>query len=231
MTAHLLIHRLLARLPRQLAAVLSLLALSLVMSAPARADAYDDFVFAVRFDQVNTVREFLQKGMDVNSVESTRGESVLMITLREKSMKVFPVLLAHPDLKLEARAMNGDTVLMLACYLGNLQAVKALIERGAEINQPGWTALHYAAVNGNKEIIALLLEHSAYIDTESPNKTTPLMMAARSGKMGAVALLLDEGADPSLKNDLGLTALDFANEVEQREIAAFLKERMQATKK
>ncbi|MFZ6765937.1 ankyrin repeat domain-containing protein [Undibacterium sp. Di26W] len=231
MTAYLLIHRLLAHLPRYLATILSLLALSLMMSAPARADAYDDFVFAVRFDQVNTVREFLQKGMDVNSVESTRGESVLMITLREKSMKVFPVLLTHPDLKLEARAMNGDTVLMLACYLGNLQAVKALIERGAEINQPGWTALHYAAVNGNKEIIALLLEHSAYIDTESPNKTTPLMMAARSGKMNAVALLLDEGADPSLKNDLGLTALDFANEVEQREIAAFLKERMQTTKK
>ncbi|MFZ6722928.1 ankyrin repeat domain-containing protein [Undibacterium sp. Ji49W] len=231
MTAHLLIHRLLARLPRQLVTVLSLLSMSFMMSAPARADAYDDFLFAVRFDQVGNVRALLQKGMDVNSVESMRGESVLMISLREKSMKVFPVLLAHQDIKLEARAMNGDTALMLACYLGNVPAVKALIERGAEINQPGWTALHYAAANGSKEIIALLLEHSAYIDTESANKTTPLMMAARTGKMDAVALLLDEGADPLLKNDLGLTALDFANEVEQREIAAFLKERMQAAKK
>lgn len=200
-------------------------------SACAFADDHDDLIFAVRFDQVNKVDALVKRGLSVNAIESTRGETLLMIALREKSKKVFHYLLDHKDIKLEARAANGDTILMLASYLDNLPFVKAVIEHGAEINQVGWCALHYAAAGGNKNIVALLLENSAYIDAESPNKTTPLMMAARSGKHLIVNLLLEEGADPSLKNDLGLTALDFAIEVEQREIAAVLKERIQAVKK
>jgi ankyrin repeat protein len=55
-----------------------------------------------------------------------------------------------------------------------------------------------------------LLEHSAYIDAESPNGTTPLMMAAMYGSPEAVKHLIQAGADLTLKNQLGLTALDFA---------------------
>lgn len=200
-------------------------------SACAFADDHDDLLFAVRFDDVNKVSELVKRGLSVNATESIRGETLLMIALRENSKKVFHYLLDQKDIKLEARAANGDTILMLASYLDNLSFVKAIIEHGAEINQVGWCALHYAAAGGNKDIVALLLEKSAYIDAESPNKTTPLMMAARSGKHIIVNLLLEEGADPTLKNDIGLTALDFAVEVEQREIAAVLKERMQTVKK
>lgn len=199
-------------------------------SSHAFADDQEDLLFAVRFDQVSDVQNFLKRGMNVNAVEATRGETLLMVALREDSKKVFPVLLAHKDIALEARAANGDTILMLASYLGNLPMVKTLIEHGAEVNQPGWTALHYAAAGGHKEIVALLLENFAYIDAESPNQTTPLMMAARSGKLDIVSLLISEGADPGLKNALGFTALDFAMQVEQREIAAYLKERMQDKK-
>ncbi len=44
------------------------------------------------------------------------------------------------------------------------------------------------------------------------------MMAARM-TAAAVKLLLDEGADPLLKNQLGLNAIDFANQVDRKEIA------------
>ena len=53
----------------------------------------------------------------------------------------------------------------------------------------------------------------------SPNGTTPLMMAAQYGSNEAVQLLLDEGADPTLKNQLGLTAADFALRVSRTESA------------
>lgn len=190
----------------------------------AHAGSYDDLITAVKFDYVEVVQDLLLKGIDPNSVEPTRGETILMLALREHSDKVFNLLMAQPEIKIEARANNGDTVIMIASYEENLNAVKKLITSDAQINQPGWTALHYAAAKGNLDIIALLLEHSAYIDTESPNKTTPLMMAVRSGKSEAITLLLDEGADATIKNQLGLTALDFALKYEQQEIAEILKE-------
>ena len=207
----------------------SALLVALLLPQWGHAEAYDDFLFAVRFNNVSVVKDFLRKGMDANSVEGNRGETMLMLALRENSMSVFDQLLKADDIKLEARAINGDTALMLACFLGNTEAVKKLIAAGAEINQPGWAPLHYAAAKGNTEIIALLLEHFAYIDTESPNKTTPLMMAVHSGNLDAVSLLLQEGADPRLKNMQGMTALNFAEEIEQREIAALLQQKMQVS--
>ncbi|MCU6433600.1 ankyrin repeat domain-containing protein [Undibacterium sp. Jales W-56] len=190
---------------------------------PAHADAYDDLLVAVKFDDIEVVRSLLNKGIDPNSVEAIRGETILMLALREHSQKVFEALLKQPDIKIEARANNGDTAIMLACFEGNVVAVKQLLEADAQINRPGWTALHYAAAKGNVEIIGILLEHSAYIDAASPNDTTPLMMAVRSGKTDAVKFLLDEGADASLKNQSGMTALDFALAFEQKEIADLLK--------
>jgi ankyrin repeat protein len=59
-------------------------------------------------------------------------------------------------------------------------------------------------------VIRKLIENSAYIDAESPNKTTPLMMAARGGHLSSVQFLINEGADVTAKNELGLNAIDFA---------------------
>jgi len=55
-----------------------------------------------------------------------------------------------------------------------------------------------------------LLDKDAFINAQSPNGTTPLMMAAMYGSAAAVQLLLDEGADVAMKNQQGMTAADFA---------------------
>jgi ankyrin repeat protein len=78
--------------------------------------------------------------------------------------------------------------------------------------------LHYAATGGQVALIQLLLEHHAYIDAESPNGTTPLMMAAQYGTLAAVKALLQAGADPTLKNQLGLTAEDFAIQAGRQDV-------------
>ena len=62
------------------------------------------------------------------------------------------------------------------------------------------------------DAVQLMLDRSAYIDAESPNQTTPIMKAARGGHILTVKLLLDEGADVTLKNGAGMTAIDFARE-------------------
>ena len=102
-----------------------------------------------------------------------------------------------------------------------------LISRGADVNKPGWAPLHYAATRGHLAIMNLLLEHHAYIDASSPNGTTPLMMAAFYGTPSAVKLLLEAGADPLLKNEQSLTAIDFAQRNQRQDsadiIAAFVR--------
>ncbi|EGF31595.1 Ankyrin repeat containing protein [Oxalobacteraceae bacterium IMCC9480] len=199
---------------------------------PAVAGSYEEFFFAVRNDNASKIRQLLQRGFDPNTIDPDRGETGLMLALRSDSLRVAEVLMNAPGVDLEARARNGDTALMTAAYKGNIASVQALLDRKAEVNRPGWTALHYAATMGANDIVQLLLDRYAYIDAESPNKTTPIMMAARGGHILTVKLLLDAGADATLKNDAGMTAIDLARKFEHNDIAEGLDWRIrQATKR
>lgn len=194
---------------------------------PVAAGAYDDFFKAVKIDDARKVSTLLARGFDPNTVEPERNDTGLILALRENSLKVFDVLLGAKEIDLNARSRNGDNALMIAAYKGNNQAVDRLIAKGADINRPGWTALHYAASIGNDDIVKALLDQSAYIDAASPNGTTPIMMAARSGHIYTVKLLLDEGADATLKNALGMTAANLAAQNGHQDIAEGLTRRLE----
>lgn len=194
-----------------LAALLAAVALSLCPPL-ARAGAYEDFFRAVSLDDAQTVTALLKRGFDPNTIEGVRGDSGLILAMREGSMKVFPVLLNARGIDLEQQARNGDTALMIAAFKANMPAVQALLAKGAAVNKSGWTALHYAAASGDSEIVKILVQKGAELDAPSPNKTTPMMMAARGGFIYSVKVLSDAGADASLKNDVGMTAIDFARE-------------------
>lgn len=206
--------------------VMSVLAMAAFAPPLVFAGAYDDFFRAVKMDDASEVKSLLARGMDPNLVEQERGDSGLILALREGSMKVFSTLLDARNINLELKSRNGDNALMIASYKGNKPAVEALLAKGAEVNRPGWTPLHYAAAIGNNDIVQILLDKSAYLDAESPNKTTPIMMAARSGHILTVKLLLDSGADATLKNELGLNAIDFANKHNHKDIAEGLTYRL-----
>ncbi|MFM8152810.1 MAG: ankyrin repeat domain-containing protein, partial [Polynucleobacter victoriensis] len=79
--------------------------------------------------------------------------------------------------------------------------------------------------NGHVRVATYLLDRHAYIDALSPNGTTPLMMAARGGHIHVVKLLLDRGADLSKRNAMKMTAIEFAEQNNQSEIAIGLKSR------
>ncbi|MFZ3161126.1 MAG: ankyrin repeat domain-containing protein [Rhodoferax sp.] len=152
-----------------------------------------------------------------------------MLAIKESAFKVAHVLLNHPQIKVEVRNAADENPLMLAALKGERELCQLMIRKGADVNKPGWAPLHYAATSGHLEVMQLLLDENAYIDAASPNNTTPLMMAAHYGTVAAVKLLLDAGADPMLKNDLGLTAIDFAHRANRAEsaelIAAFIRGR------
>ncbi len=193
-----------------------------------KSSSYDDWFNAIRLDDARRIEALLARGFDPNSIEPELFDSGLILAIRHKAAKVLSVLLALDNLDIERPSRNGDTALMIAAWQGDAETAFALIDKGAQINRPGWTALHYAAASGSLPVIRRLLEESAFIDTESPNGTTPLMMAARSGRRDAVLLLIDEGADLMQKNERGLTAADFARAHGHEELARLIDERAAA---
>jgi ankyrin repeat protein len=180
--------------------------------------SYEDFFIAIKQDNALFVSTLLERGFDPNTLNS-EGENGLILALREPSMKVVSVLVAHAQTNVEFRTTHDESPLMLAAIKGFSDVCAQLIARDADVNKPGWTPLHYAATAGSEPVVRLLLEHHAYIDASSPNESTPLMMAAMYGNAATVKLLLDAGADPGLKNALGMTAIDFANKVNKTDSA------------
>lgn len=197
--------------------------LSLFVFSTATADTVKDFFIAVKNDRTGTVREMLDTGFNPNTQEQERGDTPLIMAMRENSMNVMEILLADKRTKLDTEAFNGDNALMIAAYNGNEKAVRALLAHGAKVNKDGWTPLHYAASNGNENIVKMLLEKDAFVDAVSPNATTPLMMAARGGHIYAVKLIYDAGADLTIKNQRGYTASDFARENKNSKIVEGLR--------
>ena len=175
----------------------------------AHAGVYDEFFAAVLRDNPGNLQSLLKRGMDANT-PSPEGQTGLTLALASESMKAVEVLMSWPKTDVNTLNSNGESPLMLAAIKGNKDIAEQLIKKGADVNKTGWTPLHYAASSGQLAIISLLLDQHAYIDAGSPNGTTPLMMAARYGTGEAVDLLLAEGADARLKNQQGMTALEFA---------------------
>jgi ankyrin repeat protein len=192
------------------------------------AGSFDDFFSAIKRDDADAIVALLNRGFDANTL-NPEGEHGLFLAVREPSLKVAAVLINWPKINVETRSPQDESPLMLAALHGLTELCQLLIAKDADVNKPGWAPLHYAATHGHLDILNLLLDHHAYIDAQSPNGTTPLMMAAQYGTASAVKLLLEAGADPELKNSQGLSALDFsqrANRLDSTEIiAAFIRGR------
>ncbi len=188
----------------------------------SNAGSYDDFIAAVTFDQPETIERLLARGFDPNTV-SEKGVPGILVALQSESPKSAMVLAKHPSTNVNAQNTAGETPLMLAAINNNLALAKLLIERGADVNKPGWTPLHYAATRGHRDMMRFLLENDAYIDSESSGGTTPLMMAAKFGSPLAVKLLLEEGADPVLVDHENTSALDMALKADKQQSVFYLR--------
>ena len=195
----------------------------LIAFSGVRADDKVSFFRAVNIDNVSTVESLLAAGFDPNTLDE-KGQTPLYMALREEAPRVVRALLAHPAIKPDLANAVNETPLMMAALRGHLDAAKALVEKGAAINRSGWTPLHYAASGPHTALVEWLVGKGAALEAESPNKTTPLMMASRYGSDDATLLLLARGASPKARNDQGLNAADFARLAAREQLARKLDE-------
>ena len=199
----------------------------LLTAFSARAGTFEDFFKAIQNDRVDVVNQMLANGMDPNSSDSA-GTPAIVLAAQNRADKVVKLLVSHKKTRLDEAGSAGETALMVSIYLSNKEQTALLLSKGAEVNRVGWTPLHYAASTGNIDLVKQLLDKAAYIDAQSPSKTTPLMMAARERKYDVVKLLLDEGADPTTVNDAGFGAAEYCDRNKESALAAEIRQRADA---
>lgn len=188
----------------------------------AWAGSYEDFFSALDRNDASSVTRLLERGFDPNT-RDPQGRPGLFIALQKESFDAAQALMRHPQLDVNALNNNDESPLMMAAMKGQLRWCTELMNKGAVVNKTGWTPLHYAASGSEHQVVALLLDKGAAINATSPNGTTPVMMAALYGPEPSVNLLVARGADLKRKNDLGLTAVDFASRGGREKLAAQLK--------
>ena len=209
---------------RRVSALLIALGLSLAGHSGtlhAASDPYRDFFESIARDDAAQVRLLMLRGISPNSPDPKLGPAVVHAA-RSKAFQALKALIDYPGVNVNATNAADESALMYLAMYGDLELAGVLIQKGAIVNKPDWAPLHYAAMNGELKMIDFLLERSAYIDAASENGTTPMMMAARSGKIDAVKMLVERGADPSQRNNAGLTAADYLRRLDAKQDADWL---------
>ncbi len=132
---------------------------------------------------------------------------------------------------INAPSRDGFTALHFACFFGQPEAARLLIQSGAAVdavaaNPTRVMPLHSAASARNLEAARLLLEHGApgMVNARQQGGWVPIHAAAQNGDRSMVDLLLRHQADPKLANDAGKTPAMVAREKGHEELASLLEE-------
>lgn len=108
--------------------------------------------------------------------------------------------------------------LCTACQCSNLEAVKILLEHGADVGVPGpdgKTALHLVCASENRspellELADLLIKYGASVDALDNMGTTPVQLACDAEDHKMVQLLCNNGCNVNLHNYCGESPIKVA---------------------
>ena len=112
---------------------------------------------------------------------------------------------------LNAKDQRGSTPLVLACYYNNIEVVSYLIPKVEDINgsTKDGSPLMASAVKGYNAISKLLIAAGADVNLQDANKTTALHYAVMFKNYDLVLMLLEAGANPNHKNNVGQSPKDY----------------------
>lgn len=174
---------------------------------------------AVKEGKKEQVKNLIDDGANIDEI-GENGNTPVMVATQTGDVELVRLFIQE-DADIDQQNKHLDNVLLYASAEGNFDIVELAIEAGADTtitNRFGGTALIPAADRGHVDIVRLLLERSD-VDINHINDLhwTALLEAVILGNGGKqhqeiVALLLEHGADPSINDEEGVTALQHARE-------------------
>uniref|UniRef100_A0A4W4E2T3 Poly [ADP-ribose] polymerase n=1 Tax=Electrophorus electricus TaxID=8005 RepID=A0A4W4E2T3_ELEEL len=153
------------------------------------------------------------KDGDTDIQDLLRGDAALLDAAKKGCLARVQKLCSPDNINCRDTQGRNSTPLHLAAGYNNLDVAEYLLEHGADVNaqdKGGLIPLHNAASYGHVDIAALLIKYNTCVNATDKWAFTPLHEAAQKGRTQLCALLLAHGADPTMKNQEGQTALDLA---------------------
>ena len=174
----------------------------------------------------DAVKILIKRGANVNAYltnSPTPGASCLYIASQNANVEGVKMLLAagaDPNAELSEESMVcGATPLFISAQMGNDSVLPILLAGGANINSRiksrgvyyNYTALHAAIYHNNQTTAQILINQQININIQAGLKMeTALHMATKQGLVNLIKVLLEAGADKTIKNIDGETASDLA---------------------
>jgi ankyrin repeat protein len=128
---------------------------------------------------------------------------------------------------INAKVINGSTVLYYAVDAHDASATQLLLQRGALVNvrnDDGQTPLHWAAYSGDTNMATFLLQNGADVNAPDLAGDTPLFTAALHGQAMFIRFLIDKGAQVNITDKADYTPLSLAQMNGDKQIVNILKE-------
>ncbi|MCX6877442.1 MAG: ankyrin repeat domain-containing protein [Verrucomicrobia bacterium] len=167
--------------------------------------------------QLESVTLLLRAGATVGGVDRRTGMTPLMLTALGNRR---PPTVIGPD---DRSVRNPDRA------FDYLKIAELLLAGGVDLQArdcEGQTALHWAAISGNVEVLGLLISKGAEVDAKDTlNGRTPLHHAVNSADAKTVAILLDKGADITAKDSNGCQPIHLATQAGNVEVLHLLLEK------
>lgn len=158
-----------------------------------KRDCFAPLHLAVSNGQVDIVKLLISHGADVNTSDGN-GQTPLQLAASSIMIDVLNV----QGLEIDAVNNNGDTALISACKNGDCVIVNKLLCVGAHVNgitgsctTPLCAACCYIY---GYDVVEMLLEHGADVNTRDVNGRTPLFVACSNGHDDTVNSLIKHGA-------------------------------------
>jgi Ankyrin repeats (3 copies)/Protein of unknown function (DUF3592) len=178
---------------------------------------------------VGSMQRLLSAGADPNT-EVYHGSTLLhMAVSRGATTMVAALLDAGADVNrtVTRGEQMGGTPLSVALYFAKADLAALLVERGAKVtglNYSGWDYANVAAFSGCIDCLELLKRNGTNLDAHAPGGRgeTPIMTAAKAGKLETIRWLAENGASLSKRDPMGYNVVGWAHFFKQESAKALL---------
>jgi ankyrin repeat protein len=148
---------------------------------------------AARTGTVSVLKALLEAGADVNARESARGQTALMWAAAENNADAIQVLV-DAGAEVNARTSEGAATRAPAPTTGVFSAA-AGVSAPAGARGPSFTAFLFAVQLGQMDAVRALLQVGANANDTLPDGTSALVLATQNGHWELASFLIDQGAN------------------------------------